>query len=53
MRKSTLAFFAAIAGSLLGLAIWALYMGYMPFGGAMLGLALACGLAIALIWRKR
>ena len=53
MRRSTLAFFGSIAGALLGLAIWALYMGHTPFGGAMLGLALVCGAAIALIWGKR
>lgn len=53
MRKSPLAFFGVIAGSLLGVAIWALYMGYMPFGGAMLGLAMVCVAAIALTWAKR
>lgn len=53
MRKPTLVFLGSIAGSLLGLAIWALAMGYMPFGGAMLGLALICGMAIALTWGKR
>ena len=53
MRKSTIAFLASLGVSLLILAIWALYMGYIPFGGAMLGLAIVCGMAIALIWGKR
>lgn len=53
MRKSPLASFAIMVGSLLGVAIWALYMGYIPFGGAMLGLAMVCGAAIALTWAKR
>ena len=53
MRKPSLAFLGTIAGSLLGLAIWALSAGHMPFGGAMLGLALICVAAIALLWARR